>query len=175
MIHGGYWQAIYNLTHAGHLCVDLAAHGIATWNVEYRRIGDPGGGWPGALDDVCRRSSTCPCSAERLSARSHARRRDGSLCGRAAGAACRATRTPVVPGGRLACPVWWICVRSDRQRGRQRADHPNAGGDDPRRCPTGGDEASPSAHLPLGFRYVLACGTEDIHWEPNEALAKQAA
>src|SRR5687768_14045657 len=54
MLHGGYWQAIYNLTHAGHLCVDLAAHGIATWNVEYRRIGDPGGGWPAALDDVCR-------------------------------------------------------------------------------------------------------------------------
>ena len=54
MIHGGYWQAIYNLTHAGHLCLDLAAHGIATWNVEYRRIGDPGGGWPGALDDVSR-------------------------------------------------------------------------------------------------------------------------
>ena len=52
MIHGGYWQAIYNLTHAGHLCVDLAAHGIATWNVEYRRIGDPGGGWPAAFDDV---------------------------------------------------------------------------------------------------------------------------
>ena len=54
VVHGGYWQAIYNLTHAGHLCVDLAAHGIATWNVEYRRIGDPDGGWPAALDDVSR-------------------------------------------------------------------------------------------------------------------------
>src|SRR5437762_9555763 len=52
VIHGGYWQSIYNLIHAGHLCVDLAAHGIATWNIEYRRIGDPGGGWPGTGDDV---------------------------------------------------------------------------------------------------------------------------
>src|SRR5579871_4297586 len=52
VVHGGYWQAIYNLTHAGHLCADLAAHGIATWNVEYRRLGDPGGGYPGTLEDV---------------------------------------------------------------------------------------------------------------------------
>ena len=52
MLHGGYWQAIHNLTHAGHLCVDLTAHGVATWNVEYRRLGDPGGGWPGTFDDV---------------------------------------------------------------------------------------------------------------------------
>ena len=36
------------------------------------------------------------------------------------------------------------------------------------------DEASPSAHLPLGFRYVLACGTQDIHWEPNEVFAARA-
>jgi acetyl esterase/lipase len=26
--------------------------GFATWNVEYRRVGDPGGGWPGTFEDV---------------------------------------------------------------------------------------------------------------------------
>jgi len=26
--------------------------GIATWNIEYRRIGNPGGGWPGTFQDV---------------------------------------------------------------------------------------------------------------------------
>lgn len=31
---------------------DLAAHGFAVWNLEYRRLGAPGGGWPGTLDDV---------------------------------------------------------------------------------------------------------------------------
>jgi acetyl esterase/lipase len=25
---------------------------VATWSIEYRRVGDPGGGWPGTLDDV---------------------------------------------------------------------------------------------------------------------------
>jgi acetyl esterase/lipase len=51
-VHGGFWQAIYNLTHAGHLCEALAAAGVASWNLEYRRIGDPGGGWPGSQEDV---------------------------------------------------------------------------------------------------------------------------
>jgi acetyl esterase/lipase len=51
-IHGGYWRAKYDLTHAGHLCNALKRAGIATWNVEYRRVGDPGGGWPGTFDDI---------------------------------------------------------------------------------------------------------------------------
>jgi acetyl esterase/lipase len=51
-IHGGYWRAKYDLTYAGHLCSALAKAGIATWNVEYRRVGNPGGGWPGTFEDV---------------------------------------------------------------------------------------------------------------------------
>jgi pimeloyl-ACP methyl ester carboxylesterase len=34
------------------LAVDLASRGIAAWNVEYRRVGQDGGGWPGTLEDV---------------------------------------------------------------------------------------------------------------------------
>jgi acetyl esterase/lipase len=51
-IHGGYWRAKYNLTYAGHLCHALKKAGIATWNIEYRRVGNPGGGWPGTFEDV---------------------------------------------------------------------------------------------------------------------------
>jgi acetyl esterase/lipase len=51
-IHGGYWRAKYSLTHAGHLCHALKEAGIATWNVEYRRVGSPGGGWPGSFEDI---------------------------------------------------------------------------------------------------------------------------
>src|SRR5689334_8308398 len=51
-IHGGYWRARYDLDHAGHLCHALKQAGIATWNVEYRRVGNPGGGWPATLEDV---------------------------------------------------------------------------------------------------------------------------
>jgi len=51
-IHGGFWQNAYNLNHAGHACAALTKAGAATWSIEYRRIGDTGGGWPGTLDDV---------------------------------------------------------------------------------------------------------------------------
>ncbi len=51
-IHGGFWRAPYDLTHAGHLCAALTAKGLATANVEYRRVGNNGGAWPGAFDDV---------------------------------------------------------------------------------------------------------------------------
>jgi acetyl esterase/lipase len=30
----------------------LKAKGIATWNIEYRRLGQPGSGWPGTYLDV---------------------------------------------------------------------------------------------------------------------------
>jgi acetyl esterase/lipase len=52
VIHGGYWRARYDLRHIGHFCVGLAKSGIAAWSLEYRRIGNPGGGFPGTLDDV---------------------------------------------------------------------------------------------------------------------------
>lgn len=51
-IHGGFWRARYDLTHMEPLCAYFAARGIATWSLEYRRIGQPGGGWPGTADDV---------------------------------------------------------------------------------------------------------------------------
>ncbi len=52
MVHGGYWRARYGLEYIWHICTALTARGIATWNIEYRRIGNEGGGWPGTLQDV---------------------------------------------------------------------------------------------------------------------------
>jgi acetyl esterase/lipase len=52
VIHGGFWREKYTLMHAGHLCVALTKAGISTLNVEYRRVGNPGGGWPNSLKDI---------------------------------------------------------------------------------------------------------------------------
>ena len=52
VLHGGYWQATYNLTHTGHLCEALRDAGIASWNLEYRCLGVPGGEWPAAAEDL---------------------------------------------------------------------------------------------------------------------------
>jgi acetyl esterase/lipase len=53
-IHGGFWRNAYSLDHAGHLCAALARAGAAVWNIEYRRLGDPGANWAGMADDVVR-------------------------------------------------------------------------------------------------------------------------
>lgn len=52
VIHGGFWKAQYGLEHTGFMCEALTAAGVATWNIEYRRVGIPGGGWPGTFHDV---------------------------------------------------------------------------------------------------------------------------
>src|ERR1700693_3897757 len=52
LIHGGYWRARYGLELMNSLAEDLAKRGYAAWNIEYRRVGDSGGGWPGTFLDV---------------------------------------------------------------------------------------------------------------------------
>ena len=52
LIHGGFWRAEYDLGLMEPLAADLNQRGFATWNLEYRRVGDEGGGYPGTLDDV---------------------------------------------------------------------------------------------------------------------------
>jgi acetyl esterase/lipase len=52
LIHGGFWRNRYGLDLMAPLADDLTAHGYAAWNIEYRRVGDEGGGWPGTLVDV---------------------------------------------------------------------------------------------------------------------------
>jgi acetyl esterase/lipase len=51
-IHGGFWRAKYDLAHTGYLCDALRTAGIATLNIEYRRLGNEGGGWPGTFADI---------------------------------------------------------------------------------------------------------------------------
>ena len=53
MIHGGCWLAMYpgvELMNA--MAEDLSSRGFAVWNIDYRRIGHPGGGYPGTFLDV---------------------------------------------------------------------------------------------------------------------------
>jgi acetyl esterase/lipase len=54
VIHGGCWQTPWAQDHVRALAAALTAEGYATWSLEYRRLGDPGGGWPGTLEDVGR-------------------------------------------------------------------------------------------------------------------------
>jgi acetyl esterase/lipase len=51
VVHGGFWKAAYGLSLGRPLASSLVDHGWATWNIEYRRVGN-GGGVPHTLDDV---------------------------------------------------------------------------------------------------------------------------
>ncbi|MDR2983503.1 MAG: alpha/beta hydrolase, partial [Nocardiopsaceae bacterium] len=51
-LHGGFWRAEYGREHIRPLAEALANAGIVVCAPEYRRTGQPGGGWPGTFDDV---------------------------------------------------------------------------------------------------------------------------
>lgn len=55
LVHGGCWQADFaTLSDLAPMADALKAEGIASWNIEYRRLPQPGSGWPGTYLDVGR-------------------------------------------------------------------------------------------------------------------------
>lgn len=52
VIHGGFWRAIHDRSHAAGQAQGFADAGYHVAVLEYRRTGMPGGGWPGTLHDV---------------------------------------------------------------------------------------------------------------------------
>ena len=52
VLHGGFWLERYRRDLMDGPAADLTARGWATWNVEYRRLGASGGGWPATFEDV---------------------------------------------------------------------------------------------------------------------------
>ncbi len=153
VLHGGAWKATYNLIHTGHLCVALRDAGIATWNVEYRRVGDPGGGWPGSLEDVLRAVEHARTLAERLVLVGH------SAGGHLALLATAHVQLPVVAIAAVCDPTTW--------------DHPAVplllGDERP-------SEASPLAQLPLGAPQILVHGTADevVPFDQSERYSEAA-
>ena len=74
VIHGGCWTAgLATVRNTAPIASDLTAHGVATWNIEYRAVGDAGGGWPGtfldwgaAVDDLRALAKTYPLDLARV-------------------------------------------------------------------------------------------------------------
>jgi acetyl esterase/lipase len=53
LIHGGCWRAdLPGSELMDYAAADLKRRGYAVWNIDYRRIGNPGGGYPGTFLDV---------------------------------------------------------------------------------------------------------------------------
>ena len=79
LVHGGCWTKEFGgITQLRNMAGALAARGIAVWNVEYRRVDEAGGGYPGtyqdmnaALDLLARTARDYPLDLERLVAVGH--------------------------------------------------------------------------------------------------------
>ncbi len=54
ILHGGCWAEYADVTYTAPLATALTREGWATWNVEYRRVHQEGGGWPGTFTDAAR-------------------------------------------------------------------------------------------------------------------------
>lgn len=173
VIHGGYWRAAYGLGLMDALAAALTADGWATWNIEYRRIGQPGGGWPNTLLDVA-------AAADHLRTLAVPHRLDlgrVSTIGHSAGghlALWLAARHRIAAGHALHTPTPLSVARVVSLAGvadLNQAFDLNLGGGvvrellggTPAAVPDRYAAASPAALLPLGpgVRQVLIHGAED--------------
>lgn len=79
LVHGGCWTKEFGgITQLRNLAGALAERGIASWNIEYRRVDEPGGGYPGtyqdmnaALEMLARQAGRYPLDLKRLVAVGH--------------------------------------------------------------------------------------------------------
>jgi acetyl esterase/lipase len=168
VVHGGFWTSGYDLDLMLPVCEALAREGFATWNVEYRRLGESGGGWPGTFLDVAAASDHL-----RTIARKHRLdlRRVGTL-GHSAGGqlALWAAGRRWIRGGELhkRSPLRVQGAVSlagvvDLRRAYE-LGLPAVGelmGGTPDEVPDRYGMGSPAELLPLGVRQVLLTGNED--------------
>lgn len=124
------------------MAVALCDQGYATFNVEYRRVGDPGGGWPGTFQDV-------------LAATDYALGLEGVDAGRIAITGhSSGGHLALLAGAERSLPVVALAAVSDPGAWENPATALFLGDTDPA-------EASPLVRLPLGVRQILLHGTED--------------
>jgi len=66
MVHGGCWQTnIADRTLMNWIADDLRKDGIAVWNIDYRGVDRPGGGYPGTFQDAAAAADALAANAAR--------------------------------------------------------------------------------------------------------------
>ncbi|MET7834165.1 alpha/beta hydrolase [Micromonospora sediminicola] len=162
VVHGGFWRAGYDRAHTGPMAAALAALGHPVAQIEYRRTGQPDGGWPHTLTDVRTGVAALPALA---AAALPGRVAPGPpiLVGHSAGghlALYVAGRAPETVGGVLAlAPVADLAeaYRLDLDDGAVAA----LLGGGPADVPDRYAEADPSALVPIRTRTVVMHGLLD--------------
>ncbi len=172
LLHGGFWRERWDRTLMTPLARDLARRGLVAWNVEYRRVGQAGGGWPGTLEDVAAALDALADVAEvdpaRVVAVGHSA--GGQLAlwlGARRGGAVRLRGAVSLAG---VCDL----VRGDADRlgdGAVRGFLGASVAEEPDRYAA----ASPAALLPLGVPQLLVHGGRDDVVPPSQSRDYAAA
>jgi acetyl esterase/lipase len=187
VIHGGFWRAMYSLEHIGDLCDAFTTQGIATWSLEYRRLGQSGGGWPGTLQDVAQGAAALealagefPLNLQRVAPIGHSAGGHLALWLAAHAAAARAdegaTRLPFRLAGAVSL-AGVVDLRVAAQMGLGRGAVAELLGGSLAEVPERYACASPRDRLPLGIRQFLVHGEADdnVPIEISRAYCRAAA
>jgi acetyl esterase/lipase len=185
VVHGGCWLAQYDMAHARAMSEALASAGIAAWTVEYRRVGDEGGGWSGTFLDVARGADhlrvlarSYPLDLSRVIAVGH------SAGGQFALWLAARERLPAGSPLRAADPVRLrgvvgLAAAGDlaflHERGVCGDVIDKLMGGSPASVPDRYATGSPAQLVPLGTRQILISGARDELWSSVAARYIEAA
>jgi len=156
VLHGGFWRAQYDLLHIGHLCAALTAQGYATWSVEFRRVGNQGGSWPGTFDDVAAGAAY----VEQLGMSTRSVVTIGHSAGGHLALWLASQSLPFGLKGAVSLAGVADLIRAAELNLGNGATQALLGGG-PERYPERYAEASPRERLPLGIKQVLIHGELD--------------
>lgn len=170
LIHGGGWRERWERDLMEGIAVDLTRHGYATWNLEFRRVGPSGGGWPGTFADVAagidhlrELERHAPLDLARVIAMGHSA--GGHL---AVWAASRPRLPPQAPGAAPAVTVASAVglagvydIAAAAERGMDELSALAMMGGGPSEHPDRYALASPAERLPIGVDQLAIVGLND--------------
>lgn len=168
LLHGGFWRMPHGREQMAGIAADLAARGHAAWNIGYRRVGAPGGGWPGTLADVALAVDYLATLAEdgvdldlkRVVVAGHSAGGQLALCVSARGEGARFRPSRVRPLAAAALAAVSDLARAHALASGNGAVEAFLGGS-PDEVPDRYAAASPVALLPLRVRQLVVHGGKD--------------
>lgn len=166
LFHGGFWRMPYGREELSPVAGDLCRRGLAVWNLEYRRVGPEGHGWPATFQDVDAAIAHLPALR-----REHPRvdLRRVVLVGHSAGghlafwAASRHHRSAPATGPAAViglAPLLDLLAAHASGLGNNAVEALLGGS--PSDVPERYEQASPRALLPLGLRQYVIHGDADL-------------